>query len=278
MIFNNLCIFFLLLGVSLPHIFAIRQGDGSNNGDSDGNQVLVMSSDHEPIEMYVNPNGDLAYKDLDSPLDIWESAVVSNVRAKCFYWRSASYKSVEGSTSRLFTIGNTRYLTEETTNFEDAERIYCYDGSSDDVDGSVFTIFLDSVGSTSEQDSGLIKVKIGQDEDFAEIPLSDISARISTGVSGKIIEAPRRGGTSYFPTAEEAFDPDSQIGDDDAMREQRAGCYFLEVGYEGFGDARRVLDAEQGIGLLSDFDKVVCFRDYNDQRLKRRWLERDLQR
>ena len=267
-----------LLSFGIPYTLAIGE-ESSSNSNGGENLVFVMSQEHDPIEMYVKSNGDLSYVELSPTLDVYEATAISSVRAKCFYWRRDGRMTEEGTTSGLFTVGNTRYVTMETVAFEGAERVYCYDGSQDDSGGSTVAIFLDAVSPTSEQDSGLIKVKIGQDDDFAEQSLYGIQPQLRVSVSAKIIDIPRRGGSSYFPSADEELDFDDQIGADDDMRERNAGCYLLYNGYRGLSDAVILEGVEaRNIGRLTDFEKVVCFRDMNDQRLKRRWLQLDSQR
>ena len=297
----------LLLGTGLPGALASPQIRRPNDvGSSDSGSVVTITpnqGENEPIEMRVSRDGSLAYKDLEQPMVIWESTVVSDVRAKCFYWREMTGTNyVPWSASNLFSLGSSQIMPEavdEDPYFEGAERPYCYDATADeDADGSTFTLFLDSGvparGSSSsvssEREVGLIKVRIGHDADFAEAPLREaVRGQVSGSVSAKMVEAPRRGGSSYFPTAmEPQFDPTGEADgeeevdyNDDVPREPRAGCYFLSEGNEGLMNTRSVF-MEFGdmmpIGNLGEYERIVCFRDVFDQRQRRTWTELDSRR
>ena len=61
----------------------VRPGQGGHT-----NLATIMSNNHEPIDLHIPTNGDLAYADLNQKTDINEAIVLSHVKAVCFFWRS----------------------------------------------------------------------------------------------------------------------------------------------------------------------------------------------
>ena len=110
----------------------VRPGQGGHT-----NLATIMSDNHEPINLHIPTNGDIAYADLNQRTDINEAMVLRHVKAVCFFWRSNFPDSNhdQNYATRVFTVN------QVATNFANTDRVYCYDGSRDRE--GIFTLFIE---------------------------------------------------------------------------------------------------------------------------------------
>ena len=284
-------------------------GQQADGGNSNTNLVTVTIDDREPIEMNINTNGDLAYEDLDLAAAnlgqrgiVYDVAAVSDVNAKCFFWK----RDTVGSPNLDFatTVFSSREENEIDMDeesgilFEDPDRVYCYDGSRDSIDGGgTFTLLMERYGESrrepaaepteanrSDQPSSvleLLRVKVERVEDFAEISLVDARSSTTTTTNRefaqpseyesaliKLIDWPALGGSNYF----ESIDAESRADAD--LRQFDPGCYFLEIGETSIDNTLLVgKSRSRTISPIDAIDRVVCFRDQDNPRMRQNWQQ-----
>ena len=260
---------------------------GTRSSSSKTNIVTVMSNSYEPIDLQIPSNGDLVYADLSQRTDFSEAIALSNVKAKCFFWRSTNLDSNDEDLHSIFFATNV--FTASGTpgqaldpglgiSFQEADRVYCYDGSRDSsARRDTFTLFVDpedeQVRTAGQYKAELLRVKVGKDDDFAEMPLrisKSLKAQLGDrkGVRVKLIDWPIKGGSANFVP----MDDQLQGLDDD--REDSPSCDFLVAGQPGLGYSTRTDPFSPTILLpIDSYDRVVCFRNQDDQRMKRNWLQ-----
>ena len=277
-------------------------GGSSSGSSSSTNLVTVMTNNHEPIELYINKNGDLAYTDLNEKIEVNQALALSDVNAKCFFWqrfKRGSY-NLDFATTVFTATGTHDLLMEEGETgleFQDAERVYCYDGSRDSIDGTgTFTLLVEPgdesvekvktipTGSNAPDQlvSDLIRIKVGQDDDFAEIPLN-ISASAIGNLLGndrnlrvKLLDWPVKGGSNYFDYI------DDELQGSAYEREMDPGCYFLQsdgvsAGFLGAPALRDFTKTDSAksftLSPVDEIDRIVCFRDHTNPRMRRTWRQ-----
>ena len=275
-----------------------------NGGSSSTNIVTVMTNNHEPIELYINTNGDLAYADLNEKVEVNQALALSDVNAKCFFWQRSKRGSynLDFATTVFTATGTHDLLMEEGEvglEFQDAERVYCYDGSRDSIDGAgTFTLLVEPdddesvekvqtvpTGSNAPDQlvSDLIRIKVGQDNDFAEIPLDTSASPIENllgdqrNVRVKLLDWPAKGGSNYFDYI------DDELQGSAYEREMDPGCYFLEsgggvsadfLGAPALRDFTKTDSAKSfTLSAVDEIDRIVCFRDHTNPRMRRNWRQ-----
>ena len=183
--------------------------------------------------------------------------------------------------------------------FSDAERLYCFDSTREDADGDTFTLFFETEekaagavetseaasvrGGVEEEEEDverldrnirganqvgrLVRLRVGEDEDYAELPQEIFAsyADLLIGTKAALIDLPRRRMT-------EAEIAEADPGDEN-LKAFYGGCYFRAA----------VLLPEQYIFLMDEdndihfnpdvrVDRFACFRRKRDYETVNRWL------
>ena len=288
-IFGAAVVFLMQVAAAVPPPPAGRQ---RGSGNSNTNLVSVIIDDRRPINLNINTNGDLAYADLDQKGRIYEVAAVSEVHAKCFLWQRQRSGSLDlDFATTVFSSREKNEVDKDEESgilFRDADRVYCYNGSRDSIDGGgTFTLLVQpgdqSIGeaaptteATRSDRSGpeLLRLRVGRDDDFADAPLqvsANLEAQLgeSRSMTVKLLDWPAVGGSNYSgPT-----DAESRAFRD--LRESDPGCFFLAVGRRTNRGNSLLVNKYKSKDLypIDAFHTVVCFRDQDNQRMRQNWKQ-----
>ena len=153
-------------------------------------------------------------------------------------------------------------MDQVETDFANADRIYCYDGSRDRE--GTFTLFIEpddeQVRAAGQYEAELLRVTVGKNDDLAEIPLY-ISTRLKDQLGHRrsarvrLLVCPiRKLPSDFIPLY------------DGRMAEP--GCYFLVNGESGWGEGVGVFRIAS-LEPVDKYDTVVCFRSHDDYRMSR---------
>ena len=240
---------------------------GSSSG-SGLNQATVMLSNHDPINLFLDPDpdGSLTHFEFPSPIDIVDAIVLSPVTAKCFFWRRRErfndvYEYPFVSSVFSSTGPSSMMDMYEVDAFTKAERLYCYDGSQEEADGDTFTLFFETEAADAALTAGkLIRLRMSPDQDIVELSPSMIARypEIRVGTKAKLIH-PR----PIHPTLEEEAEAES--GADfilELLSEEIPGCVFFRDG-PGEDPLLSLTDEfydiqHEDTGKLS---RIICLRD-----------------
>ena len=248
---------------------SINRGVGGNGNEGSGKTVAVLTNDHEPINLVLSPDGSLSYAEFDQSRNITEGKLQGPPAVSCFFWGPS-----ERSTDFLSPVHTTDTPEIEFQMFGGAERVYCYDRSRDDADRNTFTLFFEMPATEAEETASLstenhphgrlIRIRIGEDEEFVELPLCETHPELCVGTKAMLIDWP-------FPS--ERFN----VPREQDKLQVAAGCKFY-IEHRGLG---RYFDADTSNNEFIDavnfprilvVKRVACFRDIRNKAAEDRFL------
>ena len=231
-------------------VVANHANNDINGLEDDFSNVLVSMSGHKAAKLSLRRNGNLDYQDLPN-VDISTALVREHEYATCFFWRRienlSQYSWPGRFISRPFSSGNPL-----TSMFDHAERLYCYDHTKEQLNGNIFTLFVEN----GKGDKKLTRIEIPEDESYIELGPDEFGVELGIRSQIAVVASPvkkryvRRDAPYHMPV-----------------------CSFVLV--DESEHPFRWLVSTRSIATLTldrDVESVVCFRDIDDTKAVEAWL------
>ena len=151
-----------ILAIVLLNTLALAQNIDGDDADSLADSLVTVSmSGHAPIDLILDPNGELAHANLESRTYV-DTAMVNNPGATCFFGVKVPNHNLDFISQR-FTSHHAAGIDH------DVDGVYCFDHRRDLLDRKTFGLFLQS----DSGDKEFVRMRIPENKGFAELIMAE---------------------------------------------------------------------------------------------------------